>query len=190
MGPLNVRRTLPKQTERLDGVTPYHAQFNAYHSSTFALFDRLHVLPTRLSAITRRWWTRFSSAGLWPRRASKETSRKVSARAVRQDGIGDFYSFLIPQSRPTDFLIPRFAYSYEFGEEKPGNLFIQEIKFPQWLKIDSTEELETNLIGVTVVVLAVNFMGAVFVGGTDNLLRYGAGIDLPIAALGLFIYPE
>ncbi len=66
-------------------------------------------------------------------------------------------------------------------------LFIQEIQFPQWLKIDSTEELETNLIGVTVVVLAVNFMGAVFVGGTDNLLQYGAGIALPIAALGLFI---
>jgi uncharacterized membrane protein YqhA len=66
-------------------------------------------------------------------------------------------------------------------------LFIQEIQFPQWLKIDSTEELETNLIGVTVVVLAVNFMGAVFVGGTDDLLQYGAGIALPIAALGLFI---
>ena len=66
-------------------------------------------------------------------------------------------------------------------------LFVHEIKFPNWLKIDSTEELETNLIGVTVVVLAVNFMGAVFVGGTENLLQYGAGIALPIAALGLFI---
>ena len=66
-------------------------------------------------------------------------------------------------------------------------LFIQEIKFPGWLKIDSTEELETNLIGVTVVVLAVNFMGAVFIGGSQNLLQFGAGIALPIAALGLFI---
>ena len=66
-------------------------------------------------------------------------------------------------------------------------LFIQEIQFPKWLKIDSTEELETNLIGVTVVVLAVNFMGAVFVGGSENLLQFGAGIALPIAALGLFI---
>lgn len=66
-------------------------------------------------------------------------------------------------------------------------LFIQEIKFPGWLRIDSTEELETNLIGVTVVVLAVNFMGAVFVGSTENLLQYGAGIALPIASLGLFI---
>jgi uncharacterized membrane protein YqhA len=66
-------------------------------------------------------------------------------------------------------------------------LFIQEIKFPRWLRIDSTEELETNLIGVTIVVLAVNFMGAVFVGDTENLLQYGAGIALPIAALGLFV---
>jgi len=37
------------------------------------------------------------------------------------------------------------------------------------------------------VVLAVNFMGTVFVRGTENLLQYGAGIALPIAALGLFI---
>ena len=66
-------------------------------------------------------------------------------------------------------------------------LFIREIDFPRWLKIDSTEELETNLIGVTVVVLAVNFMGAIFARGTENLLQYGAGIALPIAALGLFV---
>ena len=66
-------------------------------------------------------------------------------------------------------------------------LFIDEIKFPDWLRIDSTEELETNLIGVTVVVLAVNFMGAVFVGNTESLLTMGAGIGFVIAALALFI---
>lgn len=66
-------------------------------------------------------------------------------------------------------------------------LFIHEIEFPKWLKIDSTEELETNLIGVTVVVMAVNFMGAIIAGGTDNILQYGAGIALPVAALGLFV---
>jgi len=66
-------------------------------------------------------------------------------------------------------------------------LFIHEIKFPGWLKIDSTEELETNLIGVTVVVLAVNFMGAVFSRDYENLLQYGVAIALPIAALGLFV---
>ena len=68
-------------------------------------------------------------------------------------------------------------------------LFIKEIDFPNWLKIDNTEELETNLIGVTVVVLAVNFMGAMFAGGieTENLLNYGIAIALPIAALGIFV---
>ena len=66
-------------------------------------------------------------------------------------------------------------------------LFIHEIPFPNWLRIDSTEELDYNLIGMTMVVLAVNFMGVVFVGNTENLLQYGAGIALPIAALGLCI---
>ena len=66
-------------------------------------------------------------------------------------------------------------------------LFIGEIPFPGWLKIDSVEELETDLIGVTVVVMAVNFMGAMFVGGQQNLLQFGAAIALPIAALGLFV---
>ena len=66
-------------------------------------------------------------------------------------------------------------------------LFIRPVEFPRWLRIESTEELETNLIGVTVVVLAVNFMGAVLVGETEHVLNYGAGIALPIAALGLFV---
>ena len=66
-------------------------------------------------------------------------------------------------------------------------LFIEEIEFVGWLKIESTEELETSLVGVTVVVLAVNFMGALLASGTEGILQYGAGIALPIAALGLFI---
>lgn len=66
-------------------------------------------------------------------------------------------------------------------------LFIEEIEFPAWLKIDSTEELETSLIGVTVVVLAVNFLAQVFAGANINILAQGAGISMPIAALGLFI---
>lgn len=66
-------------------------------------------------------------------------------------------------------------------------LFIKEIEFPGWLKINSTEELETSLIGVTVVVLAVNFLSTVFAGGNVDLIAQGAGIAMPIAALGLFI---
>jgi uncharacterized membrane protein YqhA len=66
-------------------------------------------------------------------------------------------------------------------------LFIEEVEFHGWLKIDSTEELEMNLIGVTVVVLAVNFLGVAFTGDPSLLLEYGAGIALPIAALVLFV---
>jgi len=66
-------------------------------------------------------------------------------------------------------------------------LFIEAVEFHGWLKIDSTEELEMNLIGVTVVVLAVNFLGAAFTGDPSLLLEYGAGIALPIAALALFV---
>ena len=66
-------------------------------------------------------------------------------------------------------------------------LFIEEVDFHGWLKIDSTEELEMNLIGVTVVVLAVNFLGAAFTGDPSILLEYGVGIALPVAALALFV---
>ena len=66
-------------------------------------------------------------------------------------------------------------------------LFISEIEFPGWLKIENTEDLETNLIGVTVVVLAVNFLGVIFGGDNVDFFAQGAGIALPIAALGLFV---
>lgn len=66
-------------------------------------------------------------------------------------------------------------------------LFIAEIEFPGWLKIHNTDELETSLIGVTVVVLAVNFLGVVFTGANVDLVAQGASIALPIGALALFI---
>jgi uncharacterized membrane protein YqhA len=66
-------------------------------------------------------------------------------------------------------------------------LFIKKVNFPRWLRITNTEELETNLIGVTVVVLAINFMALSFNKNGDYLVRYGVGIALPIAALGLFL---
>jgi uncharacterized membrane protein YqhA len=66
-------------------------------------------------------------------------------------------------------------------------LFIQDVPLPQWMKTESAEDLETNLVGVTVVVLAIEFLGAVFSGRQENLLTYGAGVALPIAALALFL---
>lgn len=67
-------------------------------------------------------------------------------------------------------------------------LFIQEIPgMPEWLKVESTEDLETSLIGVTIVVLAINFLSVAFTPGETDLLRYGTGIALPIAALAFFV---
>jgi uncharacterized membrane protein YqhA len=66
-------------------------------------------------------------------------------------------------------------------------LFIDDVDIHGWLKVDSTEELEMNLIGVTVVVLAVNFLTVVYTRDASFLLEYGAGIALPIAALALFV---
>jgi uncharacterized membrane protein YqhA len=66
-------------------------------------------------------------------------------------------------------------------------LFIHEVDLPLWLKIENSEELETLLIGLSVVVLAVNFLTVVFGSENVDLLDYGAGIALPIAALALFI---
>lgn len=66
-------------------------------------------------------------------------------------------------------------------------LFIEEVEFHDWLKIDSTEELEMSLIGVTAVVLAVSFLSIVFTRDPSVLMDYGVGIALPIAALALFV---
>jgi uncharacterized membrane protein YqhA len=66
-------------------------------------------------------------------------------------------------------------------------LFIDEVPFRGWLKIDSTEELEMNLIGVTIVVLAVNFLTVVYTRDLSGLMEYGVGIALPITALALYV---
>ena len=67
-------------------------------------------------------------------------------------------------------------------------LFIQELPMRHWLKVDSGEDLEINIVGVIVVVLAIEFLGAVFTGRQgSNLSSFGIGIAVTIAALSLFI---
>lgn len=65
-------------------------------------------------------------------------------------------------------------------------LFIHKMPLPKWLEITDIEELETDLIGTVVVVLAVDFLSVIFHGGKD-ILEYGVSISLPIAALALYI---
>jgi uncharacterized membrane protein YqhA len=51
-------------------------------------------------------------------------------------------------------------------------LFIQPIPLPGWLEINDVEELELNLVGLTVVVLGVNFL-SVIESEETNLLSMG-----------------
>jgi uncharacterized membrane protein YqhA len=68
-------------------------------------------------------------------------------------------------------------------------LFIDEnIKMPTWLEIHDFDALKTKLVGVLIVVLGVIFLGKA-IGEKSGLevLYYGVGIALVIAALSLFI---
>jgi uncharacterized membrane protein YqhA len=66
-------------------------------------------------------------------------------------------------------------------------LFIQPLDLPNWLKIDDIEQLELNLVGVVVVIIGVNFLRVILEPRDLNLLNYGVGYALPIAALSYFM---
>ena len=82
------------------------------------------------------------------------------------------------------FLVGTVLFITSFGLYQ---LFIQPLPLPAWLEINDIEELELNLVGLTAVVLAVNFLSVVLEQQDDNLALYGIGYALPIAALAYFI---
>lgn len=68
-------------------------------------------------------------------------------------------------------------------------LFIEEnLNLPPWLSISSFDDLKNKLVGVVIVVLAVLFLGAVVSwDGSRDMLGFGAGVALVIAALTFFL---
>jgi len=66
-------------------------------------------------------------------------------------------------------------------------LFFQVLPLPEWLKMNNIEEMELSLIGLTVVVLGVNFLSVIFEQQEINLAIYGIGYSLPIVALSYFM---
>jgi len=68
-------------------------------------------------------------------------------------------------------------------------LFINsDLVLPEWLQIRTFDDLKLKLVGVVIVVLAVLFLGQVVAwDGERDLLRFGAGIALVIAALTYFL---
>ena len=82
------------------------------------------------------------------------------------------------------FLVGTVLFLTSFGLYQ---LFIQPLPLPEWLKVNNIEELELNLVGLTVVVLGVNFLSIIFEPQETNLAVYGIGYALPIAALAYFM---
>ena len=82
------------------------------------------------------------------------------------------------------FLVGTVLFLTSFGLYQ---LFIQPLPLPGWLKINDIEELELNLVGLTIVVLGVNFLSIIFEPHEVNLAVYGIGYALPIAALAYFM---
>ncbi|MDY9925337.1 YqhA family protein [Methanosarcina sp.] len=82
------------------------------------------------------------------------------------------------------FLVGTVLFLTSFGLYQ---LFIQPLPLPGWLKVNDIEELELNLVGLTIVVLGVNFLSVIFEPEEVNLAIYGIGYALPIAALAYFM---
>jgi uncharacterized membrane protein YqhA len=82
------------------------------------------------------------------------------------------------------FLVGTVLFLTSFGLYQ---LFIQPLPLPAWVKITDIEELELNLVGLTIVVLGVNFLSVIFEPQEINLAFYGIGYALPIAALAYFM---
>lgn len=73
-------------------------------------------------------------------------------------------------------------------------LFIdQEVPVPRWLRVHDLTQLKRDLIGVTVVLLGVTFLGEVVdwdptTPDQSGILFLGAAIALVAASLGLFLW--
>ena len=66
--------------------------------------------------------------------------------------------------------------------------FRPDLDLPKWLRIDSLDDLKSKLVGVTVTVLAVFFLGQAIVwSGGPDILYIGGAIALMIAALTFFL---
>ena len=69
------------------------------------------------------------------------------------------------------------------------SLFVDaSLPLPRWLEVHDLEDLKANLISIVIAVLAVLFLReAVGWDGETDLLRFGGGVALVIAALTFFL---
>jgi uncharacterized membrane protein YqhA len=68
-------------------------------------------------------------------------------------------------------------------------LFINpELPVPPWLRIDDLDELKVKLIAVIIVMIGVNFLGAIELDEEASVLDLGVAAALIIAALALVLF--
>jgi uncharacterized membrane protein YqhA len=68
-------------------------------------------------------------------------------------------------------------------------LFINpELPVPPWLRIDDLDELKVKLIAVIIVMIGVNFLGAIELDEEASVIELGVAAALIIAALALVLF--
>jgi uncharacterized membrane protein YqhA len=66
--------------------------------------------------------------------------------------------------------------------------FRQDLQLPRWLKIETLDDLKSKLVGVTITVLAVYFLGRAVVWETGiDILYLGGAVAVVIVALTYFL---
>ena len=66
--------------------------------------------------------------------------------------------------------------------------FNQDLQLPRWLKIETLDDLKSKLVGVTITVLAVYFLGRALTWETGPDIAYlGAAVAVVIVALTWFL---
>jgi uncharacterized membrane protein YqhA len=68
-------------------------------------------------------------------------------------------------------------------------LFIAKAPLPGWLKICDLDDLKTKLLGLAIIVLAVDLLGeALTWDGTADILSFGLAISAGIAAISFYMW--
>jgi uncharacterized membrane protein YqhA len=68
-------------------------------------------------------------------------------------------------------------------------LFIAKAPLPGWVKISNLDDLKTKLLGLTVIALAVIFLGyALSLSKGTSILELGAAVGIMIAAIAAYLW--
>ena len=70
-------------------------------------------------------------------------------------------------------------------------LFIAKAPLPGWVEIRNLDDLKTKLLGLTVIALAVIFLGtALTLSGGTSIMELGVAIGIMIAAISVYLWAK